>query len=113
VQYLVFIHNHAGAGLQSTAGVCDGDTPQADKPDGMSSYARVLVDVLEPDPLRAIRNTVAESLEFPREHGESVFHMTSTTSLDMVLETGFDDPAHITQALIEAWERGADARKSA
>lgn len=98
VQYLVFVHNLASG--QQAAQAMIGDAPVVPVPDeALSAYARIWIDALEPDPAGAIARTIDEALEWPREHGESVVHMTATTSLELELGPNFDSAKAVTKAL--------------
>ena len=104
----MFIHNSADGQREAQAMV--GDAPLAPIPaDAPLSYARIWIDALETDPARAIKQTIAEALEWPREHGEKVIHMTATTSLELELGPGFDQQATVVRALQAAFA-AADLR---
>lgn len=101
MQYLVYVHNLADGATEHDA--LGGDAPVAPVPNAdLQSYVRVWIDALEGDPAAALRRTVAEALEWPREHGEKVIHMTATTSLELELGPNFDTVATVTAALEKA-----------
>lgn len=90
MQYLVYVHNLADGAARSDV-IC-GDAPAAPQSAGLSSYVHLWIDVMEADPRGAMRRTIKEALEWPREHGEKVLHMTATTSVEMELGPDFDAP---------------------
>lgn len=57
---------------------------------------------MESNPQAAMRKTIEEALEWPREHGEKILHMTSTTSLEMELGPDFDQIDGVIARLDEA-----------
>ena len=88
----------AGAALTG-----EGVSPPRQAANPPSSYVHLWVDVLESDVPGALRRTIHEALELPREHGEVVHHMTSTTTLEMVMEPGFDEPETIASELVRLY----------
>ncbi len=108
VQYLVYVHNLSAGKREANA--LYGDAPVAPMPQApMDAYARIWIDVLEGDIAGAIHRTISEALEWPREHGEKVVHMTATTNLELELGPGFDQIDGIVDALREAFA-AADLR---
>lgn len=103
VQYLVYVHN-----LNGGAARCDvlhGDAPVAPDSGELASYVRLWIDSMESDPHGAMRRTIQEALEWPREHGEKILHMTATTSLEMELGPEFDQADGVIASLDEAMNR--------
>jgi hypothetical protein len=99
----VYVHN-----LNSGAARCDvlhGDAPVAPDSGELASYARLWIDEMESDPKGAMRRTIQEALEWPREHGEKILHMTATTSLEMELGPDFDQMDGVIASLDEAMGR--------
>lgn len=98
VQYLVYVHNLETGSSESAA--LHGDAPVAPVPsEGLRSYARLWIDALEDDPMGAIDECLRGALEFEREHGDKIIHMTSTTSLELELGPGFDEVGSLIRSL--------------
>ena len=109
VQYLVYIHNLTGGAARSD--VLHGDAPAAPENEELASYIRLWIDSMESDPKAAMRRTIKEALEWPREHGEKILHMTSTTSVEMELGPDFDSAETLISSLDDAM--GAELARSA
>ena len=109
VQYLVYVHNLAGGSVRSE--VISGDAPAAppllSSGEQAHSYVNLWIDSMESDPLAAMRITIEEALEWPREHGEKILHMTATTSLEMELGPNFDEVAQVIASLERAMSAAA------
>ena len=109
VQYLVYIHNLTSGAARSD--VLHGDAPAAPESEELQSYIRLWIDSMESDPKGAMRRTIQEALEWPREHGEKILHMTSTTSVEMELGPDFDKPddliAHLDVAMGNSMAKSA------
>ena len=105
MQMLVYIHHHGGleSGVKST-GVLRGEAPVPDELHGvapMSSFARVWVDVLAPNPTAQIARAFRELYSsWSPEHGELAQHMNEFCSLEFTPEAGFEGMA-VAQALVD------------
>jgi hypothetical protein len=108
VQYLVYVHN-LNSGSAHTDVLC-GDAPAAPENEELQSYVRLWIDSMESNPDAAMRKTINEALEWPREHGEKVLHMTATTSLEMELGPNFDEAAGVIAHLSKLMGQLDDAR---
>ena len=100
MQYLVYVHNLNSGAARSD--VLHGDAPVAPDGEQLASYVRLWIDSMESDPRAAMRRTIQEALEWPREHGEKILHMTATTSLEMELGPDFDQADGVIATLARA-----------
>jgi hypothetical protein len=76
-----------------------GDAPVAPDGEELESYVRLWIDSMESNPEAAMRRTIQEALEWPREHGEKILHMTATTNLEMELGPDFDEASNVIERL--------------